>query len=337
MVERDIAEVAERLMAWLAVDSTTGREGAFLEVVERYLVGLGLGVERQEVAEGRWNVWARGAKEPRVWFSTHVDCVPPCLPVRQEGGRVYGRGACDTKGGLLAMGLAAERLMAEGCEDVGFLLVVGEEVDHVGAKLAGGQGRQAGRIILCEPTANRVVSAQKGMVKFELLAQGKAAHSAYPERGFSALDAMLDVLGDLRGHTWPEDALLGPTTFNIGVLEAGVAANVFAPRARAEVLFRAVSPSGALLAEIEGVVAGRVALGGAVYNDPVFFDPPPGVETCTVSFNTDASYLSGLGPVWLVGPGSIECAHGDDEHIDLVELLAGVDRYVWLAREALAG
>lgn len=234
------------------------------------------------------------------------------------------------------MTLAAEQLVEEGLDDVGFLLVVGEEVDHIGAKTARELQFDPKRIILCEPTQNRVVSAQKGMLKFVLNATGQAGHSAYPDRGVSAVHRILDVIETLRGSAWPTDDLLGPTTLNIGVFEGGVAANVFAPEARAEVLFRAVSAAKPMLERCQEVLVEGVELLDAVYNDPVFFDPPEHVETCTVPFNTDATYLEELGPVWLVGPGDIRVAHSDDEHIELESLAAGIELYEALGRRVLA-
>jgi acetylornithine deacetylase len=328
-------EIAERLAVWLDIDSTTGREAAFLAALEAYFGDLGYDIERQPVADDRWNLLATRTDDPALLYSTHVDTVPPFIPARREDDRIYGRGACDTKGGLLAMSLAAERLAADGLDDVGFLLVVGEEVDHIGAKVAQSLDLSPERIVLCEPTRNRVVAAQKGMLKFVLEATGTAGHSAYPDRGVSAIHRILDVLDAIRGTRWPSDELLGPTTLNIGVFEGGVAANVFAPDARAEVLFRAVSDVEPILEQCRDALVEGVTLKHEVYNDPVFFEPPPDVDTCTVPFNTDATYLAELGPVWLVGPGDIRVAHSDDEHIALDSLADGIDLYEALGRRVL--
>lgn len=322
----------KELLAWLEVDSVTPGERAFLEHLEGVLESRGYTLERQDISEDRWNLIARRG-DPTLYYSTHVDTVPPFLTPRVEENIVYGRGACDTKGGLLAMMEAADRL--DGA-DVGFLLVVGEEVDHVGAKRSRGLDLEPERIILCEPTVNRVVAAQKGMIRMNLEATGVAAHSAYPARGDSAIHRLLEAAHELMHAEWPEHELLGPTTINIGQIEGGVAANVFAPSALANLLIRTVRPTAEYLPLLEEIGARhRVEVNVLVENDPVFFEPPEGVETCTVSFNTDATYLSQLGPVWLVGPGDIEVAHTDHEHIDIDELMAGIDLYEKLGRIAL--
>lgn len=326
----------EILLKWLAVDSISGNEMLFLEDLEAFFTEKGYRIERQHVTGHRYNLVATLNDSPRLFYSTHVDTVPPVLPVEKRGTRIYGRGACDTKGGLLAMIAAAEELRAAGHQDLGFLLVVGEEVDHCGAKMAAHLDLRPERIILCEPTENQVVSAQKGMLKFALEARGKAGHSAYLDRGISAIDPLLDALENIRKADLPEDELLGKTTVNIGRIQGGVAANVFAPHARAELLIRAVSPVDDLLAQIKALLPAEVSLLDAVFNDPVFFDPPEGIKTCTVPFNTDATYLLELGPVWLVGPGDIRVAHGEDEHIEIDEMKAGIELYRRLGEQVLS-
>lgn len=328
-------QIATTLTRWLAIDSTSGTEREFLERLEQMFRDDDWGVTRQPVQPDRWNLVVDDGTAADVMLCTHVDTVPPHLPVRREGDTIYGRGACDTKGGLVAMVHAARRLRAAGNSGIGFLLVVGEEVDHIGAKVARQLEVDPGRIILCEPTRNQVVEAQKGMLRFTLRAEGVAGHSAYPDDGVSAIESLLDALEALRTHPWPDDELLGTTTLNIGVLEGGVAANVFAPDARAEVLFRATTAVEPLLERVEALTGDDVELVEPVYNDPVFFDPPDGVPTCTVPFNTDAPYLTDIAPVWLAGPGDIRCAHSRDEHICLDEIFDGIELYEQLMRQAL--
>ncbi len=327
---------AEQLVEWLNIDSTSGGEASYLEALESYFVELGFKAERQPVAENRWNLLLTRAERPRLIFSTHVDTVPPFLPVRVDSTTVWGRGACDTKGGIVAMAEAGKRLLADGIEDFGYLFVVGEEVDHCGAKKAQSLIVDTERIILCEPTQNQVVAAQKGMVKLTLEAHGVAGHSAFPGKGVSAIDKLLDVIGAIRAEAWPTDELLGPTTVNVGVINGGVAANVFAPHASAEILIRAVSAVEPMMARITEICGDSVVVNYPASNDPVFFDPPTEVKTCVVPFNTDATYLKNLAPVWLVGPGDISTAHSDHEHIVVEELHAGIDLYESLARRTLA-
>ena len=328
----------QRLIEWIDIDSVTPHEGAYLEALERFFLERGYTCSRQDVEPGRWNLLATRAANPRVLLSTHVDTVPPFIPARREGDTIYGRGACDTKGCLVAMTEAARRLDEAGLgEQVGFLLVVGEEVDHIGAKTAKRWGLSPQRIILAEPTRNQVVAAQKGMIKLDVCAHGKAAHSAYPQRGDSALHRAIDALHDMLHASWPEHEVLGPTTLNVGMLHGGVAHNVFAPEATGSVLIRTVAPTADYVPTIQALTrAHRVEAPIEVENDPVFFEPPSDEVTCTVSFNTDATYLGPIAPVWLVGPGDIEVAHTDHEHITLQDILEGADLYERLLLKALS-
>lgn len=329
----------DRLERWLRIDSTTGNEARFLETLETVFTERDVAYRRQSVSSDddrpRWNVIAERTPDPSLLFSTHVDTVPPHLPVRREGETIFGRGACDTKGGLVAMLEAARRLAEDGYDDFGFLLVVGEEVDHRGAKAARELELEPDRIILCEPTQNRVVAGQKGMIKARLTASGRAGHSAFPNEGLSAIHRLLESLQRIHTEQWPEDPLLGPTTLNVGTISGGVAANVFAPSAEAEVLFRTVSSSEPLIERLHALAGEGVEVEVVTYNDPVEFDPPDEVETDVVPFNTDATYLAELGPIWLSGPGDIRVAHSEDEQITLEQLREGVTRYESLARRVL--
>lgn len=313
---------------WLSIDSTTGRERAFAEALEAFFTDRGLGVNRQDVAPDRFNLLVAPGDAVEVLLSTHIDTVPPFFGPRRDGDLLRARGACDTKGGLFAMWRAFESLPPEDQRRVGFLLVVGEEVDHVGAERAARDGWPGVRhIILCEPTRNRLARGQKGILKIALHAEGRAGHSAFAEAGHSAVHALVAVLADLIGADWPDHPELGPTTLNVGVIEGGVAANVFAPSARAEILFRAVTPPDELHAQVEAIVDGRARIEPICANPPVELAWWPGFETDVVPFNTDAPYLYGVAPITLVGPGDIRTAHSPDEHIAIPDLEAGVALY----------
>lgn len=332
----DPFDVLERL---IAIPSTSGQEGPYARAVAGWLRDdEGWTVDLLDVAPDRPNLLATVDPKPRVVLCTHLDVVPPHLGPRRDGDRMWGRGSADTKGPLVAMVEAARRLRAEQAP-VALLLVVGEEVDHCGAISAAKRldlGRP--RIIIGEPTSNRVAVAQKGVLKARLVASGKAAHSAFPDRGTSAVHLLLDHLAALRAEPWPLHPVLGPTTLNVGTIQGGVAANVFAPAAQAVVVVRLVSPAEAVLRRFRELAPPGVEVVVESMNDPVMFeDPPPGAAVCTIPFNSDASFLAPLGPVWLGGPGAIEVAHSDEEHIDRADLEAGVELYLRLARAALGG
>jgi acetylornithine deacetylase len=323
-------EPMERLLDWLSIDSTTGAEAAFLTALQIDLQGAGLHTSRQEVAANRWNLWALPDDPAEVLLCTHVDTVPPHFGPSFLDGALLARGACDTKGGLAAMWIAWQRLPDDVRRKTGFLLVVGEEVDHIGALTASPALPDSLRaIVLCEPTQNRLARGQKGIVKVRLRARGVAGHSAFPETGESAIHRLVQACDRLLSEVWPVDPTLGPTTLNIGTFQGGLAANVFAPEAEAEVLFRAVTPAHGLWHQVCQVVGAEVDCQNECQNDPARLLTFAGFETDVVPFNTDAPYLQARGvPVVLVGPGDIRCAHSPREHIYLTDLARGVDIYV---------
>src|SRR6185437_9054139 len=197
--------------------------------------------ERFEVEPKRSNVLATFG-QPIVTLSTHMDTVPPFVPSREDDEFIWGRGACDTKGIIASMLTAAERLLESGVRDFGLLFVVGEERNSAGAYHAARTPRGSKFIINGEPTENQLALGSKGALRYELIARGRMAHSAYPELGESAIDKLLDVLSDVRKVELPSDAILGASTFNIGTIQGGRAPNIIPDHARAELFFRLVDP-----------------------------------------------------------------------------------------------
>ena len=328
------------LAGWIDIPSVTGNEEAYARAAADALVEAGFQATQLEISPGRPNVLARRGSG-RLLFCTHLDTVPPFLPARRMADRLLGRGACDAKGAFACMLGAARQLIAEGQEDLAFLLVVGEEVDHAGAKQAAAQARafglEVGAVLLGEPTELKLMRAQKGILKLRLSASGRAAHSGYPERGESAIDKLLAALARLDALPLGSDPLLGPALMNIGVLRGGVAANVVPPAAEAEVLFRTVATGNELLDRVRQAVGSGIEIEVGCQNDPVELHLLPGFPTAVAGFGTDAPYLAALGPVVLAGPGSILDAHTGDEHITFEQLAAGVELYLDLGRRLLTG
>lgn len=318
------------------IDSTTGREGEVAAVLARYLRERGYSVLEQPLDRGRTNVIAaRG--EPRLVFSTHFDCVPPFFPSREEDGLLYGRGACDAKGILAAQVAAAERLRAAGETGIGLLFVAGEERGSDGALAANKIGSRSEFLINGEPTDNRLGAATRGVFRIRLVAEGRAAHSGYPELGDSAIEKLLDALIALRHAPWPADPELGKTHYTIGLLSGGVAPNVVPPRAEAEIIFRSVGEHDELRRVLRGVVGDRVLIDEVLEVPPVRLRTEEGFETAVFAYTTDIPFLNRWGTPLLLGPGSIHVAHTDHEHVRIDDLRDAIDLYEALARKLLKG
>ena len=221
------------------IDSTTGREGEAGRWLAQYSARSGSRSPSRGWTTTRFNVLASCGEPAQVVFSTHFDCVPPFFPSRVEGGRLYGRGACDAKGILAAQIAAAERLRRQGERRAGLLFVVGEERGSDGAQVANSDRvrlqvsdqRRADR----QPA--RTCHARR--VSPSAARRGRAAHSSFPELGESAIDKLIDALVELRAIELPTDSVLGKTHYTIGLINGGIAPNVVSPLAEAEVMFHA--------------------------------------------------------------------------------------------------
>ncbi len=316
------------------VDSTTGREAEACAWLARYLRDRGFQVTEQPVAGGRFNLFAFAEPEPVAVLSTHIDCVPPFFPSRVDGGRLYGRGACDAKGALAAQITAVEHLRESGEGRVGLLFVVGEERGSDGALAANGLSPGPAFLVNGEPTGSRLGLATRGAFRVKLRAKGRAAHSSQPERGISAIDLLIDALLELRGIALPEDPQLGQTFYATGLISGGVAPNVISPSAEAELNFRTVGPGSEVLERL-APLRSRVAIETVLEVPPVRMRTVPGFETAAFAFTTDIPLLDRWGQPLLFGPGSILDAHTDGEHVEIGELEAAAAAYERIARALL--
>ena len=317
------------------IPSITGDELAVGRFLSSHLEQLGYLVERQEVAADRFNVIATTSAPPRVVFSTHMDTVPPFIESREDEEFIYGRGSCDAKGIIAAQIFAAERLRAQGVNEVGLMFTVDEELSSLGAQAANKHAlaRECRYMINGEPTDNRLATGTKGSVRVIIATEGRAAHSAYPEAGESAIEKLLDILHEIRVSEWHEDPFFGATTCNIGVLNGGTRPNVIPDKARAELQIRLGIDIEHVQRVLEDAVGTRGRLEYASAHNPVRLFSVPGFDECVVRFTTDVPYLSQWGKPLLLGPGSILDAHTEHEKISKRELEDAIELYVKLAKK----
>jgi acetylornithine deacetylase/succinyl-diaminopimelate desuccinylase family protein len=330
--------------------------------LEQFFRDLGVPFERQPVAPLRENIVARldmpGARRTLL-LEAHQDTVPidhmsiDPFAARIDGGRLYGRGACDIKGGMAAMLACFARLVRErptGCGNVIMACTVDEENTMLGVRELVRRGVRADFAVVAEPTGLNIVHAHKGVTRWQIITPGRACHSSSPEQGDNAIYRMAHLLTAVerfaeRLRTGPADPLLGPPTLSIGVIDGGTSVNTVPDRCRVEVDRRLVggeepdampqqltdflrNEAGIAFAfvmtqpwirERALIPAGSDEiirlLGGAIDADRGSHRVHP------VSYGTDAATIAWSGtPAVVFGPGDIAQAHTRDEWVDLAEV-----------------
>jgi acetylornithine deacetylase len=331
-------DVFELTRALVDIESITGSEeraGLFLhEYLSKLAARTGGRVERMDVEPHRFNVFAQWGDRPVVTFSSHMDTVPPFFPSSDDGEFLGGRGACDAKGIVACMIKAAEALLEAGESGFGLLFVVGEERNSAGAYHAATTPRGSRYLVNGEPTGNKLALGAKGALRYEVVAAGKMAHSAYPELGDSAIHKLVEALWEMGRIPLPVDGVLGSSTLNIGTISGGRAPNVIADQARAEILIRLVGDSAETKRAMEGAAAGRAELREVLEIPATRLNFVDGMETTVVAYTTDIPAFGGQwGEPFLIGPGSIHVAHTPEERVARQQLLDAVEIYQRIARE----
>ena len=329
--------------------------------LEDFFKGLGVPWERQHVADCRDNIIARcqipGAKRTIV-FEAHQDTVPidqmtiEPFGARIEGNRLYGRGACDIKGGMAAMLAAFARVAREkprGAANLIMACAVDEEFTFRGALELMKRGLKADMAIVAEPTDLNIVNAHKGVVRWHLATTGRSCHSSRPERGINALYRMGRVLTAIEHYAaklcaGKADPLLGPATMSVGRIEGGTSVNTVPDLCKIEIDRRLLpgeepqAAPGQLLAFLkeeaidfpvtsEPPWMSKCALGPELSAELVqllggAIDSVKGNHKVeAVPYGTDASTIAEGGiPAVVFGPGDIARAHTCDEWVPLSEV-----------------
>lgn len=322
------------------IESITPNEKAVGDFVFDYLQPMvsqyGGNIEKIEVEPNRNNIFAWWGDTPAVTLSTHLDTVPPFFASKEDDEYIWGRGACDVKDIIASMIHAAQQLLAEGIRNFGVLFVVGEERNSAGAYHAGRHPRGSKYIINGEPTSNKLALGSKGALRYEVVASGRMAHSAYPELGDSAILKLLDVLQQIRGIQLPVHEKLGPSTLNIGTIAGGRAPNVIPDHAKAELFFRLVDDGNATAAAMQALATPGVELKEVLRIPAVHLGSLPGFDTCVVAYTTDIpAFGTAWGQPFLLGPGTIHVAHTSEERISKKELYESIGLYAGLVRTLL--
>jgi acetylornithine deacetylase/succinyl-diaminopimelate desuccinylase-like protein len=354
----DINSVTELCQALIRIPSENPSgaphsrgEAQIAQFVAEFLKELGAVVEFEEIAPGRSNVCAtfpiRTDRKSRLMFAPHLDTVsaagmavdPFAAAVRN--GRIYGRGASDTKGPMAAMLWALKSVDLSTLEvAVAFAGLADEEAGQLGAK-ACAKRRMADFVVVAEPTELDVVFTHKGTAWIRMETTGKSAHASLPEQGVNAIERLVEVFNKLKAHfpqLCPVDhhPVLGSASISIGCVRGGTKINVVPDYCSAEIDIRTLPGQENMVAAIQEFIeaSGLPATVSALkVSHPLFTSPEnPMVKRLTMigskltgaSWFCDAAVFAENGtPGVAVGPGSIAQAHTADEFIEVRELERG--------------
>lgn len=357
-----------------SVGGPTFLETRTADYLQRFFQALGVTIDRQPVAPGRDNVVARfespGAKRTLL-FEAHQDTVPvDGMTIDPFGGevrdgRLYGRGACDVKGGMTAMLLAFSRLAREkpaGAANLILACTVDEEHTFLGVQRLV-QGLKADAAVVAEPTQLKIVHAHKGVVRWHVTTPGRSCHSSRPEQGINAIYRMGHLLGAIeiyaeRLRASASDPLLGPPTLSVGRIEGGLSVNTVPDFCRIEVDRRLIPGEDSLAApkDFEAFLRHQKDLDIPFVCDSPWLHCPAlpsqadseiaarlgdaiksvvgQCEMEAVPYGTDASSIAGAGiPAVVFGPGDIAQAHTCDEWIELAQIDQAAEALFRLVRE----
>ncbi len=350
-------------------------EAEMSDFLEGWFRERGIPFERQTVSPGRDNLIAR-YESPHgrrtVLFDAHQDTVPtdgmtidPFAAEIREG-RLYGRGACDIKGGMAAMLIALARLVRErpeGSASVVMACTVDEEFTHTGSSHLATSPHGADVAIVAEPTMLNIVTRHKGALRWKIRTRGIACHSSTPHLGQNAIYRMATVVDALAGHaeelSRTSDPILGPPTLSVGRIEGGQSVNVVPDWCEVEIDRRVIPGEVPLdcLKRVEALLRRRLgevdwieflppwvnmpALAPEASGQDGWIDVARGAvakaigrtpEIMGVPYGTDAGPLGATGvPCIVLGPGHIAQAHTKDEWIELEQVRSAVDAYYQIA------
>jgi acetylornithine deacetylase len=366
-VELTTSTTIDILRSLVAIDSVSSRSnGPFVTKLEEVLRPLGPAIERlpyeDDAGVTKFNLIARFGPGPAATHATglalvgHTDTVPfdeswsQALQLTERDGKLFGRGACDTKA-FIACALAVVRRIDPSAlrQPLWLIFTADEEIGCVGAKRVAEQGSFRPRLaIVGEPTSLTPIRANKGYCLAEVVVQGKEAHSAYPGRGASAIVGAGRFLSeleklDVRLRQMRDPDFSPPfTTMNVGVIQGGKAKNIVAGACSFTLEWRpAPGQSNTLVLEEAESIARRLEKRHPSLSFEVrlirveeasqtpkdselvrFLEEQSGRSSATVAFGTEAPQLAALGASPVVfGPGDIRTAHQTGEFVPIDELV----------------
>lgn len=222
-----MTNIEKLLIELLKIESASGNEKNVADFIVSKLKGFD--IKKQIIKKDRYNIIAKKGKSD-VFIVVHMDTVPGVVPIKITKDKIYGRGACDNKGNIAGAIMTARKL-----QDINLIFTVGEEVDFAGVKKlitrkdisAGGRGK----FIVMEPTELKTMTGQMGIIAFSVITKGTEQHTSLKfKQEDSAVHELIEIINFLLEKRF--------NAFNVGKIGGGIADNVVAGEAIADISMR---------------------------------------------------------------------------------------------------
>ncbi|HLS07520.1 ArgE/DapE family deacylase [Lentibacillus sp.] len=344
----------------------------------------GIETELVEYDENRANLIAylRGETDgPVLGLTGHMDVVPPGenewehdpFGAEEKNGKIYGRGACDMKSGLVACAMAMVSLKEEGLPlsgEINLLATIGEETGAVGSRqlTEKGYADQLDALIIAEPTKNKIKISHKGALWPQIITYGKTAHGSMPDSGINAVAHMNEIIHQILGEsfelTYEKDELLGAPTYSVDVIKGGSNTNVVPDQCFANIDIRTVPSQDhqQIIEQIEQIIENTKKKYPDLKADIHRLNDQSPVKTSSedpfvqlvqdvvkasdgsaelggVTAYTDGSqfiHANNKFPIVVLGPGETSTAHQPDEYVEVDKYLDSINLYKEIAKKFLA-
>lgn len=374
-MERTKNKIVELICEMINIPTISGEPEGYRTIsalISEEMKKIGLSVDFCESEPGFINVIGRKTgrtNKKRLLFNGHVDVVPTRLEdwltdpfkARVQDRRIWGRGACDMKGGIAAMILAAERAMATLGNFNGELILtatVDEEIGGFrGLRYLVEQNIMADMAIVCEPTNLQIANVFKGLLWFKLRTKGKEAHGGMTENGINAIYKMAQIIIGLSNFSdpFPTHDILGKPTLNIGTISGGTKPNIVPPLCEIELDMRFLPGQSIemMLSRVQEVIE-KIKLDNPDMSwelssimrkrmpieikkdEPLIQFIREAAQEVTGEYPVfrgmpspgDCEHLVKVGiPAVMFGPGNVEALHIANEYIEIDEIIKAVEIY----------
>ncbi len=366
--------VQQTLTELVAIDSVSARSNSeIISYLEERCAAVGLSVAKSNHVDdngvAKINLVARSSSQPEIELALvgHTDTVPydpnwtEALKLTERDGKLFGRGACDTKAFIAAALAAIEQIdLAKLRKPLALVFTSDEEIGCLGAKrLVEARPFTARYAIVGEPTSLQPMRAGKGYCLAQIVVRGREAHSAYPRLGASAIfraakliEKIETIAEEIQNHRH-EDFDPPFTTLNVGVINGGSAKNIIPGECRFTLEWRTIpgQRSGYVLDRVNEAIEELRAADpdfecelnadradesfetSASSKLVEFLEQASGKSSSTVAFGTEAPSMISLGAEAVVfGPGDIRVAHRTGEFVPVDEL----NRCVRILQQAIS-